>query len=515
MFPLRVIAVFAGVCMIGLHAVSAAPLRPEHVAVVYNGNVPEGRALALEYMQLRGIPDENLVVLYCPTKENVSREEYNRTILGPLRNAAREKGWWAMSGNREKPFLRRNIYAAVLISGIPLKIDHEPRTPGEKPTQANTNGASVESELAFMAVEGVPLERMVANPYFQKDGDIVGSDFPVLLLSRLDSPSPATTRRMMRDAVAVEKKGLWGWVVIDRGGPHKQGDMWLDDIEKEAVSAGLACVKDTSGYMFPRNYPLSLDTAVYFGWYGMHVSGPFLDPDFRFRPGAVAVHIHSFSASTIRTAEHNWCGPLLDRGAAVTLGNVREPFLTGSHYLNIFFDRLLKGYTVVEAAAMSMPVLSWQSTVLGDPLYRPFAVQSSGRVVKDDRDKYFQAWWMAQREWGGNPAERRSRLEKAAKSTEAGTVFWEALAYEARREKRTRDAEACFDSARDAAVSLRDKARIDMEKAALLRQGNEKGESFRGALDRLIMKYEATPYVESIREWRKRAEPKPPKPAAK
>ncbi len=49
-------------------------------------------------------------------------------------------------------------------------------------------------------------------------------------------------------------------------------------------------------------------------------------------------------------------------------GNVYEPFLGACHRFDIFVDRLLDGYTVAEASWMSMPVLSWQGLVFGDPV---------------------------------------------------------------------------------------------------------------------------------------------------
>jgi len=52
----------------------------------------------------------------------------------------------------------------------------------------------------------------------------------------------------------------------------------------------------------------------------------------------------------------------------VTLGNVYEPYLQMTHHFDIFQTRLLAGHTVVEAAYMALPVLSWQNVVLGDPL---------------------------------------------------------------------------------------------------------------------------------------------------
>lgn len=77
-------------------------------------------------------------------------------------------------------------------------------------------------------------------------------------------------------------------------------------------------------------------------------------------------------------------------GAAVTVGNVYEPFLGACHRFDIFVDRLLDGYTVAEASWMSMPVLSWQGLVFGDPLYRPYARMKDMDVEPTEEDRYFQ-----------------------------------------------------------------------------------------------------------------------------
>lgn len=488
----------------------AEPLQPEHVAVVYNANSPHGRELAIEYMRLRDIPVANLAVIACTPQETVSREEYERDIAAPLRRFAVERSWWIASQNKDAPLESRKIYAAVLISGVPLKIAPAKKDGSSPPPQQQTDAASVDSELALLAFGGLPKNGWLGNPYFNKDQDIVGSPFPVLLVTRLDSPSLATTRRMMHDAVKVEQSGLWGWAVIDAGGPYPQGNEWLEKSARLAREHGMPVLYDNWKTILPTGYPLMRDVAVYLGWYSTTVGGAIADDQFTFKPGAVAVHIHSFSASTLRNPKGGWSGPLLEKGAAVTLGNVYEPFLSGSHFLSVFFDRLLKGYTIAEASAMSIPMLSWQSTVLGDPLYRPFAMQSKGSIIKNERDKYFQAWWTAGREWGGNPLKRKDKLENAAAATGAGRLFWEALAYEAAAEGRKDHARRYFRHAREAAGSRDGRARADLENAALLK-GESPGETtLRAALDELGIKFSTMSYSTAVGEWKKTLPAPPP-----
>ena len=131
--------------------------------------------------------------------------------------------------------------------------------------------------------------------------------------------------------------------------------------------------------MFPEGYPMRY-AALYLGWYSEKIGGPFVRPGFRFLPGAIAVHIHSFSAATVRDPKANWVGPLLDLGAAATVGNVYEPYLSLTPHLDILEERLRLGFTFAEAAYSSQRVLSWMTTFVGDPLYRPFpAVADAAR----------------------------------------------------------------------------------------------------------------------------------------
>jgi tetratricopeptide (TPR) repeat protein len=112
--------------------------------------------------------------------------------------------------------------------------------------------------------------------------------------------------------------------------------------------------------------------AIYAGWYDGDVSGPFALPTVEFMPGAFAYHLHSFSAETLRSTSSRWCGPLLAKGATCTMGCVYEPYLWYTPNIAFFIRSLAGGYTFAEAAWAAQSALSWQTTVIGDPLYQPY-----------------------------------------------------------------------------------------------------------------------------------------------
>jgi hypothetical protein len=84
----------------------------------------------------------------------------------------------------------------------------------------------------------------------------------------------------------------------------------------------------------------------------------------KFVPGAIAAHIHSYSASTLRDKNSGWAGPLVSRGAAATVGNAYEPYLELTAHLDILNDRLLHGFTFAESVFMSSRGLSWMGVAV-------------------------------------------------------------------------------------------------------------------------------------------------------
>ncbi len=377
----RIVVTVAGLFVAAISSHGEEPLAGA-TAVVFNRENPESVELAKFYAQKRGIPRDHLVGLSCSADEEISRDEYDSTIAEPLRKVFAERHWWTLreSGNRPS-VAATSIRFVALIKGVPMKVRAiNTSYPGDEPSTdpiRTRNEASVDSELAVLGLFSPQIAGAVPSAYFQSYRPILEFDNPAtLLVSRLDAPSAATVRRMITDAIETERNGLWGRAFVDgaqnKSGGLEIGDHWLAGIPAQLHKAGVPVIYDDAPETLPEGYPIT-DCALYYGWYSANVNGPFASPTFRFRPGAIAVHIHSYSAATLRNPGDHWVGPLLSKGAAASLGNVYEPYLQLTTHLDILNDRLLHGFTLAESAYMATQAMSWMTVIVGDPLYRPYA----------------------------------------------------------------------------------------------------------------------------------------------
>src|SRR5581483_3818959 len=65
---------------------------PENVVVVANDGSALSRTIADYYVQKRGIPLRNVCHLRAPVREEISRDEYNRTVAAPIAKFLRSRG---------------------------------------------------------------------------------------------------------------------------------------------------------------------------------------------------------------------------------------------------------------------------------------------------------------------------------------------------------------------------------------------------------------------------------------
>jgi uncharacterized protein (TIGR03790 family) len=366
---------------------------PSHLLVVYNSSDPDSLALAAYYAERRGIALDHVLGIACSKNEEINRDEYSRTIREPIISYIYKKGWMTRRtaqvriDNRTLQLLtatHNDVWAIVLMRGVPLKIATDPTETSamESSPALQNNAAAVDSELALLPVFGLPLGGFVPNPFFDGFSRSAGRAGPdlankLIMVTRLDGPTAADVRRMIDDSLYAEQHRLAGLAVVDSRGltdvknPYTVGDIWLRDAHDMLTQDGWAVRFDAAPDVISATDPCN-QVALYLGWYHDGAVGPWVTPPNRFVRGAIAYHLHSFSALTIRNAAQGWVGPLIEHGAAATMGCVYEPYLDLTPHLDIFTRRLLAGNYFAEAAYASQPGLSWMTTVVGDPLYRPF-----------------------------------------------------------------------------------------------------------------------------------------------
>ncbi len=416
-------------------------LSPEDICIVVNKNVPASKELADHYCKVRKVPEKNIITLDLPKEEDISRKDYDDKLVTPLRKALAENkdktkvilcmygvplrvGGSTPSDNEKKKkdeaevtlkevreelkSLREEIKVLEGMKDVPEKEKKEKLETMralEKGKQAKENTlnnqirflnhgesqAAVDSELMLLWWDKYEFRRWIINHNYWKLPEEAKKDKPhTVMTCRLDGPTPEVVKRMIDDAIATEKEGLQGKVYVDARGikvdlksdvsgtgyggydesmremaallKEAKMDVTLDD--KEPVFTAGSCA----------------DCALYCGWYS-HAN--FVDSN-KFVKGAIAWHLASSEAVSIRRPDAKfWCKNLLEKGACATLGPVAEPYTIGFPKPAEFFGHLATGeYTLVESYHRTVYFASWMGTLIGDPLYKPFAKKPL--IKKDD-----------------------------------------------------------------------------------------------------------------------------------
>lgn len=365
------------------------------VAILANQDDPESLKLARYYAAQRGLPESDILALRLPLTEQITWEEFVVALWNPLVREAVKRGWLFASPKGQVDAVGRErivssghrLRALVICRGVPLRIAHDPLRYDAKTNPLTSNAAlatteaSVDSELAVLAFDDPPIAALLPNALFKNDQPSSHDLERILSVGRLDGPTLADAKNLVDSALIAERNGLAGRAYVDRwnaGGSYQEGDDWMEGCIKPLQENGFETDVDRSPQTFTDG--VRFDAPVlYFGWYTNDLNGPFTEPTFRFPAGAVALHIHSFSAVTLRSATRGWTGPLIAKGVTATVGNVGEPYLQFTHQPDLLLRALLRGEPLGRAALYAIKGLSWKGIVIGDPLYRPFAVSAEAQ----------------------------------------------------------------------------------------------------------------------------------------
>lgn len=444
--------IVASLCVAGSRA--ATPGECASAVVVYNVHSPDGKGLADFYCQARGIDPSRQIPLLTSTNEEISRSEYDVTVAGPLRDLFVSRGYWSVTRDMmNRPLIvASSVRYVVLIRGIPLKIKECGDYPGDAKVQpapvGNCNAASVDSELSVLGLFTPQISGVLNNPVCNNAANSVFNPQPppsLLFVSRLDAPSADAVKTIVLNGIKAENEGLWGWGYIDlrsiSNAGYVQGDRWIRAAGTAMRRSGIPVITDDLPDTFQSGFPVA-EAAAYYGWYAESIDGPFADPFFRFVPGAVAAHLHSFSATTLHDRNKGWTGPLILHGASASVGNVYEPYLAFTTDFGTMASTLLTGANLAESYYAAQPVLSWMSVLVGDPLYRPYAYFSSVEATSPSKSVWtdYRRIVLAH---GGNVLEAADDLK--ARAEQGGqSLYLEALGNAQMDEGHMPEAEATF-----------------------------------------------------------------------
>lgn len=416
-------------------------LVPTDVVVLANPKMPGSVAVAEHYLAKRGIPKSHLLTLDLPTTEDISRADFDQLLREPLRQLLQDRAplprvlvtvhgvplrvgaatpspeetKLLQERRQEKSEMAAKLKAAeqdlqsatTRLSNAPTTEQVRARDTAQLLVQTyqsrlkkideelsllsiQESRAAVDSELSLLFWRNYPLARWIGNPMHWLVPAAASARLPrVLMVARLDGPTPELCKRLIDDALAAEAEGLKGEAWIDsrklqykpEEDPSGTGygaydaslrELYLLLLRQTKVRAHLNAEEALFAPQSCRN------VALYCGWYS-HAN--FVDCCI-FRQGAVAVHIASSEAVSLRDPKCTyWCKNLLEKGACATMGPVAEPYLFAFPRPAEFFAFLLPGeYTLVECYYRTLSVLSWQMTLVGDPLYRPYRKQPQLKV---------------------------------------------------------------------------------------------------------------------------------------
>jgi uncharacterized protein (TIGR03790 family) len=390
-------------------------LEAKETAILVNSESPESVRIGELYSELRNVPASHIIRIHVPTKEYISREGYDELIAKPVRDAVNELYEHGES-----------VRCIVTTYGIPLKVgaakplilpveeigrieqligqkqksldELRKKRESESPDKelhrrisrmkndidnltlqigmlnGSDTAAAVDSELALVLVTDYSIAGWQMNPaYLEGRGRRPAFFGQVLMVSRLDAPTPSLAEGLIRTAVEAEAAGLSGRIYLDaRGKTGKDAyGQYDEDIRKTAqiLRQGLMpVVLDNRPALFQPGEARS--AALYCGWYSHR---KYVDA-FEWEKGAVGYHVASSEAVSLHNPKQKyWVKSMIEKGVTATLGPVSEPYLTAFPKPSRFFPLLMSGrYTLAEVFALTNPFLSWRIILVGDPLYNPF-----------------------------------------------------------------------------------------------------------------------------------------------
>ena len=351
---------------------------PDNVALVINDQSPASQRVGDYYARKRAIPPSNIIRIRTSGDETIDRAEYGERIERPIAE------WLTRHG------LQDRILYLVLTKGVPLRITG---SDGQSGTVS-----SVDSELTLlyrrMTGTAVPTAGWIPNPYFLGSKALRDAEtfthraFDIYLVTRLDAFTTDEALALVDKALAPSREGR---IVLDQKSTlvDRGGDAWL-----RAAATALEAMGHGSRVVLESTRKVATDIAPVLGYYSWGSNDPanrLRQLRLGFAPGSLAATFVSSDGRTFEEPPAAWThgdsndtansfagtpqsliGDLLREGATGAAGHVAEPYLESAARPQILFPAYVSGFNLAESFYLAVPVLGWQTIVIGDPLCAPF-----------------------------------------------------------------------------------------------------------------------------------------------
>jgi uncharacterized protein (TIGR03790 family) len=337
----------------------------ENVLLVVNKRDAASREVAEYYRPRRAVPIANVCYIDTAPDEEITWQTYESEIQQPVANCLQKAG------------LQEKVLYLVTTIGVPLKVSGG----GSRLT---AEYCSVDSELALLygKMKGAKYERAggVPNPFFmQRDAPFRHPQFRIYLVCRLAAFDVADVKAMIDRSLNAHNRGKF--VVDLNSESDATGNDWLRTAAI-LLPADRVIVDETSKVLYGQK-----DVIGYASWGSNDVNRKKRWLGYQWLPGAIATEFVSTNARTLKRPPDAWnyttwedrshffagspqglSADFLHEGATGASGNTYEPFLGACVRPDYLLPAYFQGRNLAESYYLAIPVLSWQSVVLGDPL---------------------------------------------------------------------------------------------------------------------------------------------------
>jgi uncharacterized protein (TIGR03790 family) len=338
-----------------------------NVLIVVNQSSNVSKRIGEYYASRRSVPSENLCRIKTTTNELISRAIYENEIEQPIAKY--------LKSHR----LSEKILYIVTTLGVPLKISGGG-------SSLTADFAAVDSELTLLYGKSKGTEYgitgPVANPFFRKTGEpFRHPQFPIYLVTRLAGYDFADVKALIDKSLAARNRGKF---VIDlKAGDEKTGNSWVREAAR-ALPHDRVVLDETANVLKGQR-----EVIGYAAWGSNDRDRKERLLGFQWLPGAIVVEYVSTDGRTFARPPDSWnIGPWSDKtrwfggapqtltadyiheGASGCAGHVYEPLLMGCPRPQYLFPAYYSGKNLAESYYVSIPGLSWQNIVIGDPLCR-------------------------------------------------------------------------------------------------------------------------------------------------